>query len=352
MIETAEYESSYKPRWDDFVSKKKNEPSVIEIVKYESSYKPRWDDFVSKSKNGSFLFYRDYMEYHSGRFLDSSLLFFEEDVLIAVMPANVSGRVLHSHGGLTFGGIISNKQMRMELMLNLFGCLMKYLDQQRITTLVYKAIPHIYHTVPAEEDLYALFRYGARLIRRDVSSAIVFDEPIPFSKSRRRGITLAKKSGITIKRTDDFEAFMSIVEDVLRSKYNVKPTHTSSEIASLAQKFPENIKLLAAYKDEIMLAGVIIYESGPVAHAQYIASNNTGKKLGATDLVFDSLITQYSTGKRYLDFGISTEKGGACLNRGLAANKEGFGARAIVYDTCKVDTAYNDSSEIHSNTRI
>ena len=45
---------------------------------------------------------------------------------------------------------------------------------------------------------------------------------------------------------------MSIVGEVLTSKYNVKPTHTSSEIASLAQKFPENIKLFAAYRDEIM----------------------------------------------------------------------------------------------------
>ncbi|MFZ0010307.1 MAG: GNAT family N-acetyltransferase, partial [Halobacteriota archaeon] len=115
--------------------------------------------------------------------------------------------------------------------------------------------------------------------------------------------------------------------------------HTSSEIASLAQKFPENIKLLAAYKDEIMLAGVIIYESGPVAHAQYIASSDTAKKMGVADLVFDSIITHYSTGKKYFDFGVSTEKGGSYLNRGLAANKQYFGSRAIVYDTYEADVA-------------
>jgi lipid II:glycine glycyltransferase (peptidoglycan interpeptide bridge formation enzyme) len=233
--------------------------------------------------------------------------------------------------------------MRIELMLDVFDSLMEYLSQHRIKTVVYKPIPHIYHTVPAEEDLYALFRYGARLIRRDVSSAIVFDEPIPFSKSRRRGITLAKKSGITITRTDDFEAFMSIVGGVLKSKYNVKPTHTSSEIVSLAQKFPENIKLFAAYRDEIMLAGVIIYESGPVAHAQYIASSDTAKKMGVADLVFDSIISHYSTEKKYFDFGISTEKGGAYLNSGLAANKQYFGARAIMYDTYEVDVANSRS---------
>jgi hypothetical protein len=208
---------------------------------------------------------------------------------------------------------------------------------------VYKAIPYIHHLAPAEEDLYALFRCGAKQIRRDVSSTICLDEPIPFNKARKRGVKRGKKYGLTIKQTDDFEGFMSIVEEVLRSKYNVKPTHTSSEIISLAQKFPENIKLFAAYKDELMLAGVITYESRPVAHAQYIASSDTGEKIGATDLLFDSLITQYSSGKKYFDFGISTEKGGAYLNRGLAVYKERFGARAVMYDTYEVDVAHSKS---------
>jgi len=317
---------------------------MIEIVRYESSYKSRWNDFVSKSKNGSFLFYRDYIEYHSDRFTDSSLLFFENDVLIAVMPANVTGAVFHSHEGLTFGGVISNKQMLIELMLDLFGCLMTYLDQHRITTLMYKAVPHIYHTVPADEDLYALFRFGAKLIRRDVSSAILLDDPIPFSNAKKKSIKKAKKNRLTIKQTNDFEAFISIEEEVLRSKYNVTPTHTSSEIASLAQKFPENIKLFAVYKDEIMLAGVIIYDSKPVVHGQYAASSEVGKKLRAGDLLSDFLMTQYSSGQKYFDCGRSTEKGGAYLNLALAAHKEGFGARAITYDTYEVDVVAGRSA--------
>lgn len=310
---------------------------MIEIANYGSQHKLLWDDFVKRSKNGSFLFYRDYMEYHSDRFLDSSLLFFKNGNLISVMPANVADNVFYSHAGLTFGGIVSDPKMKISLMLELFDSVMIYLSQHRIKTLVYKAIPHIYQVAPAEEDLYALFRYDAKLIRRDASSAILLDEPIPFRKGTKWSIKQGKKNGLTIKRANDFEAFMSIQEAVLRTKYNVKPTHTSSEIASLAQKFPENIKLFAAYKDEIMLAGVIIYESKPVAHAQYMASSDTGKKIGAIDLLLDSLITQYSSEKKYFDFGISTEKGGADLNRGLAAYKEGFGARAIAYDAYAID---------------
>ena len=254
---------------------------MIEITYYRSQHKSLWDDFVRRSKNGSFLFHRDYMEYHSDRFLDSSLLFFKNGNLVSVMPANFADDVFYTHAGLTFGGIVSDPKMKIGLMLELFDSMMMHLSQHGIKTLVYKAIPNIYHVVPAEEDLYALFRFRAKLIRRDVSSVIRLDEPILFNKARKRGIKRGKKSELTIKRTHDFEAFMWIVEEVLRRKYHVKPTHTSSEIASLAQKFPENIKLIAAYKDEMMLAGAIIYESKPVAHAQYIASSGTGEKMGA-----------------------------------------------------------------------
>jgi len=316
---------------------------MVDIVKYESNYKSLWDGFVRRSKNGSFLFHRDYMEYHSDQFLDSSLLFFENGNLVSIMPANVAGDIFYSHSGLTFGGIVSDRKMKIGVMLELFDSLMTYLSQHRIQTLVYKAVPHIYHVLPAEEDLYALFRYNAKLIKRDVSSAILFDEPIPFRKGRKWSIKQGKKYGLTIKQTNDFEAFMSIEEAVLTSKYDVKPTHTPSEIESLAQKFPENIKLFAAYKDEIMLAGVVIYENKTVVHTQYIASSDTGKKMGATELLLDYLITQYSSGQKYFDFGISTEKGGAYLNRGLVAYKEGFGARAIAYDAYEVGVTISES---------
>ncbi len=82
----------------------------IDLVTYAPEYKILWDNFVSTSKNGVFLFYRDYMEYHSDRFLDHSLLFFKNGKLIGLMPANANKDVLNSHEGLTFGGIISDNE--------------------------------------------------------------------------------------------------------------------------------------------------------------------------------------------------------------------------------------------------
>jgi len=37
---------------------------MIELIYYTSNHKIVWDELVATSKNGTFLFYRDYLEYH------------------------------------------------------------------------------------------------------------------------------------------------------------------------------------------------------------------------------------------------------------------------------------------------
>jgi hypothetical protein len=61
----------------------------IEIRVYKPEFKGLWDAFVSGAKNGVFLFNRDYMDYHSDRFQDYSLLFFRDNCLVALLPANI-----------------------------------------------------------------------------------------------------------------------------------------------------------------------------------------------------------------------------------------------------------------------
>ena len=76
----------------------------IDVIKYNSNMKAEWDAFVETSKNGTFLFMRNYMEYHSDRFADHSLMFYCNNRLLAVLPANIreSEKTLVSHGGLTY----------------------------------------------------------------------------------------------------------------------------------------------------------------------------------------------------------------------------------------------------------
>jgi hypothetical protein len=311
--------------------------STVKIARYTANDKPAWDNFVTSSKNGVFLFYRDYMDYHADRFTDHSLMFFSDDALIAIMPASIKDDVVYSHAGLTFGGFVTDSRMKMGLMLELFDHLRAFLKEAGSKRLIYKVVPHIYHQLPAGEDLYALFRAGATLVRRDVSSTIDLAEKLSFSRGRKYEIKQAQKDGLEVHQSDAFDVFMAIEEHVLDTKYESKPTHTAAELAMLANKFPESIKLFIATHQQETLAGVVVYETKNVAHAQYIAASDEGKELGALDLILNYLINDYYSSKKYFDFGISTEQEGRYLNLGLIENKQSFGARAIVYDSYELD---------------
>ncbi|MDR5702655.1 MAG: GNAT family N-acetyltransferase [Thermofilaceae archaeon] len=311
----------------------------VEAIRYQPEYRDMWDTFISMSKNGTFLFYRDYMEYHADRFIDHSICFFCDRDPIAVMPANEEGDVLISHAGLTFGGIISDMRMGTALMLEIFSSLRRYMRNKGFRKLIYKAVPHIYHRVPSEEDLYALFYHGARLTRRDVSSAIYLQEEVHLAKGRRYCLKKAKKHGVYVERSWDFHTFMEIEENLLKEKYGTSPTHTADEILLLARRFPENIKLFGAYRGGRMVGGVIVYESAVVAHLQYIATTEEGRTVGALEAIVGFLIESYRGKTRYLDFGISTEDGGWYLNTGLVWNKESYGARSVVHDFYEWDVS-------------
>ena len=248
------------------------------------------------------------------------------------MPANVTSDALVSHGGLTFGGVVSDQRMKTPLMLEVFEALRADLQAGNIKRLIYKATPHIYHDLPAEEDLYALFRHRAQLIERGVSSAIYLPCRAPVGKDRKWRIKQGQKSGLEIRQSEDYETFVTMVAQVLSTKHGLKPVHTAAELRLLAGRFPQNIRLFIAGRGAQILAGVLVYESKNVAHAQYISSTDEGKETDAPDLLIDYLISECYSTKRYFDFGISTEQSGWHLNAGLIGNKEGFGARAILYD--------------------
>jgi hypothetical protein len=310
---------------------------MISISKYNSNKKLGWNKFLENSNNDVFLFHRDYMEYHSDRFVDSSLMVYEDEHLVALLPANVDSDRLISHGGLTFGGFITDSHMSAPLMLKIMKELINHLRGENIKKIIYKKIPAIYHSCPSDEDLYALFRIDARLVRRDVSSTLYCKRPLPFQKNRIRNIKKANSVGIVVKESHDLAAFWEILQLNLARKHNKEPVHSLQEMVYLQETFPQNIRLFASYKDSIMLAGSLIYESPNVAHAQYIARNVDSKVPGSLDILFSYLIAKYSSSKRYFDFGISTEDYGLYLNESLVFFKEGFGARSIVYDTYEVD---------------
>jgi hypothetical protein len=312
----------------------------VRIVRYSAAERGPWDSFVEESKNGTFLMLRDYMEYHADRFLDHSLMIYEDNKLRALLPANQDGERLVSHGGLTYGGIVSTSAMTTPLMLRIFTSLSDYMSGAGIRSWHYKTIPHIYHRYPAEEDLYGLFRVGARLVRRDVLSVVAMPSRLPLQERRRRGVKRAVNEGITYRQTDDFESFWPLLETNLWKFHSVRPVHAVHEITRLHERFRGNIKLYCSFDAGLPVAGVVIYETGQVAHFQYIAVSEEGREKCALDGLIAHLLDEVYAGKSFVDFGISNEAAGTVLNHGLVEQKEGFGARAVVHDFYDVDIPY------------
>jgi len=309
------------------------------IVTYQPKYRSAWNTFVAASKNGTFLFQRDFMEYHQDRFEDCSLMIYKKDKLVALLPANRLGNELHSHQGLTYGGLLLSKNIRFENVVQSFEMLLKFLNDEGFTTLYLKEIPAIYHHLPSEEIKYLNFILNSELIRRDTLSVIDNHHRLKFSNSRFEGIKRAQKHQLKIEISADFEVFWNtILTPNLSKKHHVNPVHSLEEILYLKEKFPNNIQQYNVYHESKIVAGATIFETENVAHCQYISGNDDKNTLGSLDALHNYLITTVYAKKRYFDFGTSNENNGHIINGGLQFWKEGFGARTLTQDFYKIDT--------------
>lgn len=312
-------------------------PYSVEV--YHPKWREAWDAFVLQSKNSSFLFRRDFMEYHEDRFDDFSLLVFKDNDLLALLPANRVADKLYSHLGLTYGGLVLGQSIRFEEVLNCYYALLGFLCSQSITSLYIKEIPSIYCLLPAQEQHYLNFILKAQLYRRDALSVIDNRYRLQFSKSRQEGIKRAKKQALEIKNDDAFEAFWNLVLiPNLMEKHGASPVHTLAEMLYLKRCFPQNIKQYNVYHQGQIVAGTTIFETDTVAHCQYISGNRDKNRLGSLDFLHAYLIETVYAHKPYFDFGTSNENQGKTINAGLQFWKEGFGARTVTQDFYKIET--------------
>jgi len=307
---------------------------MFEVRRYTPDRADEWNEFVARAKNGTFLFDRQYMDYHADRFADHSLMFYRDGVLCALLPANESDATLYSHQGLTYGGLVMDYKLTAADTLQLFADLNSHLHRIGISRVVYKAIPWIYHQLPSEEDLYALTQVcGARLSVRELSTTIMLQRNIRWSRIRRRGVKRAEDAGIVVEVSKDFDAFWPVLEANLLTNHQVHPVHTVDEMKLLHSRFPKHIVLYTATLNGEVIGGVVMYLTPQVAHAQYSSATPEGKRLGVLDAIYDRIMHQDMKDYPYFDFGKSTEDAGHILNEQLVFQKEGFGGRAVCYDT-------------------
>lgn len=305
---------------------------MLEIIRYTPERADEWNMFVAKSKNGTFLFDRNYMDYHSERFMDYSLMVFRRGKLYAQLPGNVADDTFYSHQGLTYGGLVMSNKTTAADVVQIFKDVNNLLRSKGLRRVIYKPVPWIYHQQPSEEDLYAIVEVCGAKMSRGLSSAVTRDCLNKWYRIRECGAIHASKSGIIVEETDDYSLFWQILTANLHDRYGLTPVHTVGEIELLHSRFPKRIRLFVAKKENEILGGTVLYITDRVVHSQYIAANPMGKELHALDLLFKTVINESLKTHAFFDFGISTEKHGTWLNERLIYQKEGFGGRGICYD--------------------
>ncbi len=316
------------------------ENSTYSVKKYTAEDKFLWHQFMETSKNATFLFQRDFMEYHADRFTDHSLLVLKRGKPVALLPANIADNTLYSHQGLTYGGLILHKKVKLKEVAAIFSSVLQFLNEKGIETLQIKMLPKIYNRLPADELDYLLFIAAAEWVRADVLSVIDNKNPLRIATNRLEGVKKAQKQGLRIVEENDFKGFWEkILTPNLALRHQALPVHSLGEITDLASKFPINIVQFNVYKDNEIVGGATIFETEAVAHVQYISANADKQQLGTLDFLFEYLITERFRNKRYFDFGTSNENHGKNINEGLLYWKECFGARSIVQSFYEVKTA-------------
>ena len=312
----------------------------ITIRTYNETDFEAWNKLVSESKNGTFLFDRNFMDYHKHKFQDFSLMIYnEKNKLIAILPAHRIGDEVYSHLGLTYGGIIIKKDLRLTVFFEVFSEILKFLFKEGIYFLHWKEVPYFYHSYPSDEWKYLAFVTEAELYRRDMCSVINLKEQFVFSKTVVRYAKNVDKQGFIYRKSEEWDVFWKeILVPELDFYHHVLPAHNLEEIFYLSSKFRDNIHLYTVYSGNEMVGGTVLFIDKNVVHCQYISVKSKFREKKVLDFLFYKLIKEDFKDYDYFDFGISNEENGRKTNMGLLYWKEGFGARGVSQDFYKIST--------------
>lgn len=317
------------------------------VVRYNASYKDCWNSFVMEAKNSTFLFHRDFMDYHSDRFTDFSVLIFKDEELYAILPANMVNEKVISHQGLTYGSFVLQDSAKLFYAFEAFKAMLAFYESNGIQEIEIRVIPTFYNKMPSDELDYFLYKANAQLIKKDVLMIIDYAHKLRFQKNRREGINKATRAGLKLKVDSNFSGFWNdVLIPNLKNKHNVSPVHTLEEIELLASRFPNNIKQVNIYKDNKVVAGTTVFLTETTVHPQYVSGNVDKNSFGSLDLAYDYVINKMCKDKRYFDFNISSEDNGSKINEGLIFWKESCGARSHTANTYLIETAAYKSLQI------
>jgi hypothetical protein len=278
------------------------------------------------------------MEYHSDRFKDASYLVLKKNNIVAVLPANSVDDIIHSHQGLSYGGLILKPSLKLNEVILIFEALLNQLSIDGFKTLDLKFIPDFYALQSTNELKYLVHILNAELYKRDVLSVLDLKSSLPYNSSTKQAIKQAEDQSFKVKEVEEVESFWNeLLIPNLKKRHQAKPVHSATEMQKLKQRFPFNIRQFNVYNDDLIISGCTVFETKTTAHVQYIAGSAVKSERVAIDYLHHYLISRVFNEKDFFDFGASTTNKGKNINEGLLFWKERFGARTYTQDFIRIN---------------
>mgnify|MGYP001046142431 FL=1 len=319
---------------------------MFTLHRYINQNESRWDQFVSSGNNGTLFHLRKFLNYHpKDRFQDHSILIEKKQNLFSVLPAAeliVDGkRILVSHPGSTVGSFVVPENLSIADAMSMSEALVTYLKENNFSGIRITVPPTLYQRRLSNYMDFSFFKQGFTYLKRDVTSILFLEDSLDknlakFKSSHLRAVRNAQEKGVNVRQSKDFDSFYHILEQNLKIRHGVSPTHTLTELKNIHALFPDRVNLFAAFVKDVMVAGVVNFVvNDHVVLAFYISHDEAYQEFRAVNLLFYSIFDwAIQQGFRIYDFGTFTVNEEP--NMGLGRFKENFGASGIFRDTIEL----------------
>lgn len=324
------------------------EPVAVRVRPFEPARDTRaWEEFVENSSNGNLFHTRRFLSYHPpGRFNDRSLVFEGSGGWLAVAPACAAAegdcRVWSAHRFSSHGGLVFSPAADLNAQFALVSALIHYLRDEGYHRATTRMPPSCVCAQPMDALPFVLDRCGFRVSTSELAQFVPLEGLDPethYHPSVIRALKKACRAGLHVEESDRFEDFWRLLGATLADRHETRPTHTLEEIESLRRLCPGEVKLLAAFDGDRMLAGTVVFRLNARAwHTFYFAQDYAFQSLRPLTLVKHHLLNQATqAGCRVVNFGVCTASGAAIANLGLYRFKSHFGAQPCLRLSASID---------------
>lgn len=315
---------------------------MITRRKYAEEKINEWDEFVKFSSASTLHSSRKFLNYHQKKFNDSSLMFYQKNHLVGVLPGVIKEKTYISHPGASYGGLIYKEGLKINYLFEIHEQILNFCRENGVCKLEFRFPYSIISKHYYDAYKYILNNHPST-VYKEVSQFIdllKFKDKNYFSENFTR---IIKKNSELItsitKNYNDIENFYNILSENL-IKHNTKPTHELSELNYLIENLDEKV-LLFVTKDSnsnIVSGSLAIQLNNETSHLFYLGTNIEYLSYSPlVNTVHDVAKYFKSENFRFLNLGISTESKGSTLNSGLNNFKEKFNTSATSRETIVVD---------------